>query len=43
MGPNHYNDTWKLQRDIDRDTYFKDMGYTVKRWPYFYQLTKDVG
>lgn len=41
-GPNHYNDTWKLQRDIDRDTYFKDMGYTVKRWPYFYQLTKEV-
>jgi len=41
-GPNHYNDTWKLQRDIDRDNYFKDMGYTIKRWPYFYQLTKDV-
>jgi len=41
-GPNHYSDTWKFQRDLDRDKYFLNLGYTVKRWPYFFQLTKDI-
>jgi len=41
-GPNHYNDTWKFQRDLDRDHYFLNLGYTVKRWSYYCQLTKDI-
>jgi hypothetical protein len=41
-GPNHFNDTWKFQRDLDRDIYFDNLGYKVKRWPYFCQLTRDV-
>ena len=41
-GPNHFNDTWKFQRDIDRDIYFNNLGYKVKRWPYFCQLTRDI-
>jgi hypothetical protein len=41
-GPNHYNDTWKFHRDLERDSYFVNLGYKMERWPYFYQLTKDV-
>ena len=41
-GPNHYNDTWKFHRDLERDSYFTNLGYKMERWPYFYQLTKDV-
>ena len=41
-GPNHYNDTWKFYRDLERDSYFANLGYKMERWPYFYQLTKDV-
>ena len=41
-GPNHFNDTWKFQRDLDRDIYFNNLGYKVKRWPYFCQLTRDI-
>jgi|TARA_B110000444_G_scaffold205674_1_gene198947 hypothetical protein len=41
-GPNHFNDTWKFQRDLDRDQYFLKLGYTVKRWSYYYQLTSDI-
>ncbi len=41
-GPNHYNDVWKLKRDIERQNYFVNKGYIFHRWPYWLQLTKDI-
>lgn len=41
-GPEHYCDVWHIERDLRKDALCKLRGIQIIRWPYYFQLTKDV-
>jgi hypothetical protein len=41
-GPQHYANIFKIKNDEERDRYLRGLGYRVRRWPFFLQLTRDV-
>ena len=41
-GPEHYSEVHHIERDARKDALCRDEQITLKRWPYYLQLTRDV-
>ena len=41
-GPEHYCDVWHIERDLRKDALCSRNGIIINRWPYYFQLTKDI-
>lgn len=41
-GPEHYCEVGHIERDVKKDEVCRARGITLRRWPYYFQLTKDV-
>lgn len=41
-GPDHYDKVANHERDLRKSKLCKDMGIELIRWPYYFQLTKDI-
>lgn len=41
-GPEHYCEVWHIERDERKNQLCADNGITLKRWPCYFQLTRDI-
>lgn len=41
-GPEHYCEVGHIERDERKNLRCREEGITLKRWPYYFQLTRDI-